>query len=593
MVLHGRHEVLAPWCFATSLHARSEPTTAPGTMIETPKRSENGMVFTFSCSTDCYDILCRALKLRYWIDLGSDSAFDIDWQDVKDNSGAFIEHIIKVAGVDSVDVHNLYTITLYDTKAKVMIQENCREEWVMQEFPKFKSIVEDVISSHSLSLREAYLHHTGKNIDFQELELLFSDCEEEELNSPRPLEESANIATESEKIPTKKRKPASPRCLAKSTHPKPPRKTVSSDAKLNVVGDFQNIGERLENVESSIRDHDLSALAVDLTSMNFEEKCNRITSDFDIEVSAVNSQVKHDLQSVQGELRGLRDELINVVKDSLDGSIKEVINNELESLRVEFTGYVTDFKVQIKNELAVLRQSVTDSLDADQTARNIEKDDVRKLQSRLDSTCDKFQHASQQIKDLQGRINILENSNAALRKQIELLEKKVIDTPQDESCGESSIVSSTESPDLPAPTEEVVTSAHGSQTAPLTNNPAEFTSAHGSQTAPLTNNPANFASAHGSEAPLTNNPAEFAGTHGSQPKFKNDPTDIAILMDSNRKFLDPTKLCYNQNVKIIPCGNIQSTKSIISESRLKNPQILVFNTGVNDVEGTDDASTIG
>ena len=464
--------------------------------------------------------------------------------------------IIKVAGVDSVDVHNLYTITLYDTKAKVMIEGNCREEWVMQEFPKFKSIVEDVISSHGLSLREAYLHHTGKNIDFQELELLFSDCEEEELNSPRPLEESANIATESEKIPTKKRKLASPWCLAKSTHRKPARKTLSLDAKLSVVGDFQDIKERLENVESSIRDHDLSALAVDLTSMNFEEKCNRITSDFDIKLSAVNSQVKHDLQSVQGELRGLRDELINVVKDSLDGSIKEVINNELESLRVEFTGYVTDFKVQIKNELAVLRQSVTDSLDADQTARNIEKDDVRKLQSRLDSTCDKFQHASQQIKDLQGRINILENSNEALRKQIELLEKKVTETPQDESCGESPIVSSTESPDLPAPTEEVVTSAHGS------------------------------------EAPLTNNPAEFAGTHGSQPTFKNDPTDIAILMDSNRKFLDPTKLCYNQNVQIIPCGNIQSAKSIISESRLKNPQILVFNTGVNDVEGTDDASTI-
>ena len=45
----------------------------------------------------------------------------------KDNSGAFIEHIIKVAGVDSVDVHNLYTMTLYDTKAKVMIQEKIAE----------------------------------------------------------------------------------------------------------------------------------------------------------------------------------------------------------------------------------------------------------------------------------------------------------------------------------------------------------------------------------------------------------------------------------------------------------------------------------
>ena len=168
----------------------------------------------------------------------------------------------------------------------------------------------------------------------------------------------------------------------------------------------------------------------------------------------------------------------------------------------------------------------------------------------------------------------MENSNAALRKQIELLEKKVTETPQDESSGESPIDSSTESPDLPAPTEEVVISGHGSQ-APLTNNSAEFASAHGSQA-----------------APLTNNPAKFAGTHGTQTTFKNDPTDIAILIDSNRKFLDPTKLCYNQNVQIIPCGNIQSAKSIISESRLKNPQIFVFNTGVSHVEGTDDASTI-
>ena len=160
------------------------------------------MVFTFLCYADCYDILCQALKLQYWIDLGSHGAFDIDWQNVKDNSRVFIEHIINV---DSVDVHNLYTITLYNTKAKVMIQGNCRKEWVMQEFPKFQSIVEDVISSHGLSLREAYLRCTGKNIDFQEHELLFSDCEEVELNSPTHLEGSANIATASEKIPTKKK----------------------------------------------------------------------------------------------------------------------------------------------------------------------------------------------------------------------------------------------------------------------------------------------------------------------------------------------------------------------------------------------------
>ena len=121
---------------------RLEPTTAaPSKRIDAPKRSENGMVFTFSCSREYFLILCHVLKLRYWLHLGSDNAFVVDWQDVKDNSGEFIEHIIKIVGVDdSAKVHNLYTITLYDTKAKVMVQGNCREERILQEFPKFKSV---------------------------------------------------------------------------------------------------------------------------------------------------------------------------------------------------------------------------------------------------------------------------------------------------------------------------------------------------------------------------------------------------------------------------------------------------------------------
>jgi len=79
--------------FATC-RKRLEPTTAaPSRWIDAPKLSENGMVFTFSCSRENFLILCRVLKLRYWLDLGSDNAFVFDWQDFKDNSGEFIEHI--------------------------------------------------------------------------------------------------------------------------------------------------------------------------------------------------------------------------------------------------------------------------------------------------------------------------------------------------------------------------------------------------------------------------------------------------------------------------------------------------------------------
>ncbi|KAL9978583.1 hypothetical protein ACROYT_G016117 [Oculina patagonica] len=98
----------------------------------------------------------------------------------------------QVAGVDTEDIHNLYTITAYDTKAKVMIQGNCREDWIMQEFPKFWSVISDVVSPHGISLREAYHRHMGKTVDFQDDELLFSDCEEDVLPGDFPVSSNSD-----------------------------------------------------------------------------------------------------------------------------------------------------------------------------------------------------------------------------------------------------------------------------------------------------------------------------------------------------------------------------------------------------------------
>jgi len=194
-------------------------------------------------------------------------------------------------------VHNLYTITLYDSKAKVMVQGNCREEWVLQEFPKFKSIINDIWDD-GISLREAYLHrHMGKTIDFQEQELLFSDCEDEKPDSTIVLSES-EVAPATVTSDTKKRKLVSPKKSAKSGHRKSPGKCDKSkpDAKLIAVGNLQNLEERMENVDSSISNHDLPTLAVDLTALNFEEKLCHISNDFDAKMSAISSEVKHDLQ---------------------------------------------------------------------------------------------------------------------------------------------------------------------------------------------------------------------------------------------------------------------------------------------------------
>lgn len=72
----------------------------------------------------------------------------------------------------------------------------------------------------------------------------------------------------------------------------------------------------------------------------------------------------------------------------------------------------------MKKELAVVRKTVEDSLQDGKLARNNDKEEMKKLKTRADSLTDKFQHASQQLKELQVQVNTLELSNVHLHKKI-------------------------------------------------------------------------------------------------------------------------------------------------------------------------------
>jgi len=195
-------------------------------------------------------------------------------------------------------------------------------------------------------------------------------------------------------------------------------------------------------------------------------------------------------------MRGLREDLIHAVRESLEGSLKEIINTQLESFQDEFKKQVNcikqdteDFKVQMKKELAVVRKTVEDSLHEDKLARNNDKEEMKKLKTRADSLTDKFQHA--QLKELQGQVNTLELSNVNLHNKLGLFEKSIAELTARSETTESAVsednsvpIVDTSSVSIDEPTEET--------------NPA---------------------------LPL-----------------KNNPVEIVILMDSNSKFLEPTKI---------------------------------------------------
>ena len=75
-------------------------------------------------------------------------------------------------------------------------------------------------------------------------------------------------------------------------------------------------------------------------------------------------------------------------------------------------------------------------------------------------------------------------------------------------------------------------------------------------------------------------------------KGKKWSSDIIVIMDSNRKFLEPEKLFPNKKSTILRCGNISSLNRIVENPYFYNAEYIVVHVGVNDVESDTDADVI-
>ena len=75
-------------------------------------------------------------------------------------------------------------------------------------------------------------------------------------------------------------------------------------------------------------------------------------------------------------------------------------------------------------------------------------------------------------------------------------------------------------------------------------------------------------------------------------KGKKWSSDIIVIMDSNRKFLEPKKLFPNKKSTILRCGNISSLNRIVENPYFYNAESIVVHVGVNDVESDTDADVI-
>ena len=134
--------------------------------IESPIASEQEASFTFHTNNVRFSVWLLCLRLRYGEHLSK--SFDVDWCDAEDQSGTPLKCLIKVSRlpggdnellevtIDGTELNssdnqdeissNLYTITVYKSENKFMIQGSCRYHWVEREFTEITRVVDEYLS---------------------------------------------------------------------------------------------------------------------------------------------------------------------------------------------------------------------------------------------------------------------------------------------------------------------------------------------------------------------------------------------------------------------------------------------------------------
>lgn len=182
----------------------------PPADYEKPSASAQDEVYTFVVSEARFSFWLTAFKIRYWYDFGNQDDILVRWQTAKDNGGVSVEHVIKInqvdsernresadAGSETVQPLSLFTITLYNTKCKVMIQGSFRDQWIAREFPIFQQLVSALEEGKSIG--EAYEKCTNSKtkLTITEEDIDISDSEENNAE-PGPTTQKVEPIMESE-----------------------------------------------------------------------------------------------------------------------------------------------------------------------------------------------------------------------------------------------------------------------------------------------------------------------------------------------------------------------------------------------------------
>lgn len=94
-----------------------------------------------------------ALKLRYWVDFGNQEDYNVDWLKKTGPGGELVELLVKLYACNESgdDGKRLFTLTVYLTKRKIMVQGKQRALWKDIEFTKLRYLVTELCGNNALT----------------------------------------------------------------------------------------------------------------------------------------------------------------------------------------------------------------------------------------------------------------------------------------------------------------------------------------------------------------------------------------------------------------------------------------------------------
>lgn len=519
--------------------------------------SEKGAVHLIEVKSDeRFQQWLAALKARYWVDFGNQSAYKVDWLRKTDVCGKVVELAVQLYKIKDEKSGLLFTITAYLSKRKIMIQGKFRDMWKSNEFIKLRSFVdglcEGILSDSQVSVLYSKVFEC-ENIRMLEgvnLDVLEDASDDEESSNVLELEsidEESKKAVNYVKSPRRKVIPKSKDLLQREEQ----RKEQRVITKSKYVGKLNKQPEMSVMKDNLMMDKCITRIMERVEEIELKLTCvEEVVSKAESQISEVEFQRLQSNNNVMSELSSLKKELIS------------------------------DLQVQRKNEAAAFKKLLDNLMQEVDASMSKYENELKSFQGRLGSLVDEKVKLQEKTSSLENHFVALNEENVLLRDKVSYLEKQLKITVSDKSmqCEENANMKEK----LVSLENQLSSISKSAGSRPS----REFLLKEKSYASDKDSTVDNSNLVNTARRDILERDDNTTEEIVSDPKVArfNAEFDFVFICDSNRKFLDMKKLFPGRSYKLIPCGSLDKAIQIIKSPRFAVSKALLIHVGVNDLE---------